>query len=1347
VVLSNSVASLASVNSALVGGFYSFIKGLAPDASWTNSSGDGLMPLTSIVDSMQIGGLWVQQTNIYSNWYLNIQLTEGAHNIYITNKLNIVSSTPRDLLRIGANTLAVGTGLDNTNMIAYATIQGTGSLNVTNPVGAMMVLQGSQTSGSAGITHAAILDMSGLSTFSCVLSNIATATDFNTVTSGTDPLQTGYARPQGCIFFAQTNFITLTETNFPAYVVGFENNNNGSILNISNTLGVVNYLNFDAMLIGGAKINHSAAGAGLYFGSMFAITPASASQFQPAPFSDCYAKFRNIDGVSRQTAWDIGDSSQSIGTTTATYGRVDFNHGSVDALVDTIYLGRGGAPLATTATSTGNLLFGQGTTNLSVIDVNQVELGTMLNLVGPGVGIINVFSNGTLKVNNYIRMINQTLGAAVLTSRANLNVLGGKVAVSGNIINNASPGGGNSVITIGSGGVIDMQPTNSKPAGSITVATFNLGNGTLTNFSTLNVSNLNVTAPNTVFTLNSGQALSPGGLAYANTLTIGATNLIAPTFVTNLDGSILTNSGNGAVALALNSGAVNLDIGTTSDRINVNGALVLNGLNQVYVNPVAGFGAGTYTILTYNTNSAWTDYSGNPSSGLTGSAANLVAAGPITNSSYTVSFDTTTTPGVVTMTIGLSTPTSLTWVGDGSANLWDIVGANNWNNGSGVSKFYQFDSVTFNDSGSSSPAINLVGSVYPSSVIVGATDNYTFSGAGQIAGSASLTKSGTGTLTVLTTNSFIGGTSITAGTVQLGNGTTTQGDLSSGSIAISGTLAVSVPTNQTQNVSNVLSGSGLVKLVGPGKVTLWGANQAFSGNYLVSSGVLLPTTVSNISFGASATTRLIYATNSGTFDINGLAVSNNVIISGTGINGGGALVNNGASQAGANMQVFMAGDATVGGSFRMDLNNFNSTIPGGLSGNGFNLTKVGTNCVSIFNSSTNIFTNNIGNITVSSGVLRVQNGSLLTTNPTKNITVAGGATLELNNLWLRAATTNSLTLQDGSCFYGTGGTGTNIVSTFTNVQANIYSGAVGLNGTVVFDVSTNSVLKVNGIISGGGSLVKGIGSHPASATTSVSTGRGTLFLGASNTFTGDLSIQAGTVVLTNSGSVSTASTITLVAGAGGSLNASGRSDSTLTLGGGQTLRGLGTTIGTLVVPANATISPGSPTGLITNLGSVTLAGTSAMTITKTNINLGSSQLGASGTLTLGGTLNVTYAGSGLTNGDRFVLFSAPTIISNFTNVSLPSGYTWSNSVAKDGAITVLAVGSEPTNAPILSSSLSGSTLTLTWPLAYTSYVLQAQTNNLNIGLSTNWVTVITSSNTLIIPVNSANSSVFYRLKK
>ena len=1348
VILSNSVASMTNFTGPGTGPLFSYIKGLAPDASWTNSF-DGIMPATSMVNSMRIAGLWVTQTNSYNNWWLNNQLLEGAHNLYITNSLNIISSTPRDLLHIASNTVAIGTGFDVTNMIVYVTIQGSGSLNVTNPVGAMMVLQGSQTAGVVSASHTAILDMSGLNTFSCILSNIATATDFNTVSSGSDTNQTGYARPQGCIFYALTNFITLTETNFPALVVGFENNNNGTSFNVSNVLGLVNYLNFDSMLIGGAKINQSAQGAGLYFGSTFVISPNTTAPFQPTPWSDCYAKFRNIDGVGRQSAWDIGDSSQSIGTTTATFGRVDLSRGAVDALVDTIYLGRGGAPTITTATSTGNLFFGQGATNLSLIDVNQLELGTMLNLVGAAVGNVNVFSNGTLKVNNYIRMLNIPAGVSgtpLTTSKATLNIAGGNVQVSGNIINNGPAGGGNSSISISSGGKLDMQPSLAKPAGNITVATLNLGYGTITNFGILNVSNLNVTTPNTAFTLIGGQSLSPGGSAFADALTIGVTNLVAPITVTNTDGSTFVNNGNGVVGLVLNGGALIMDIGTSSDQVNVNGGLTLSGVNYINVNPVAGFSPGTYTILTYNTNSAWIDYNSIPNFGLSGSSANLAAAGPITNSSYTVSFDTTTTPGVITMTIGLSTPTSLTWVGNVSGNLWDIVGATNWNNGAGVSKFYQFDSVTFTDTGLASPAVNLTGIAYPSSVTVNASANYTFSGVGQIAGNTSLAKSGTGTLNVLTTNSYTGGTTISAGTIRLGNGTTAQGDLSSGAVTVAGTLALAVPTNQTQNIFNNLSGAGLVKVEGPGKVLLGGFNQSFSGNYIISGGALSSTAVSNLSLGASASSRLIFATNSGTLDINGLALSNNITISGSGLNGAGALVNNGASQAGANMQVFMAGDAAVGGGFRMDLNNVGST-PGGLTGNGFNLTKVGTNCVSIFNNSTNVFTNNIGNITVSSGVLRIQNGSLLTINPSKTITVAGGATFELNNLWIRAAVTNSASLQNGSCLYGTGGTGTNVVSLFTNVQGNIYAGTISLNGTDVFDVSTNSVLSINGVISGGGSLVKGIGSHPTSATTAVSTGRGTLFLAGANTFTGDLSIQTGTVALTNAGSVASASTITLVAGAGSTLSAIGRSDGTLTIGQGQTLRGIGTTVGALVVPTNATVAPGSVTGLITNIGNVTLAGTAAMTISKTNTTISASQLGASGTLALGGTLNVTLAGSSLTNGDRFVLFSAPTITGNFTNVSLPSGYIWTNSVATDGAITVLSVNSEPTNAPTLVSSVVGNSLTLSWPLTYTSYVLQNQTNSLVVGLGTNWTTVPTINNTITVPINVANGSVFYRLKK
>ena len=1360
VVLSNSVPSMASYTGP-AGGDYSgvpfsfqYIKGLATDPGWTNSY-DGLVPPTSIVDSMTIAGLWVPQTNAYNNWVVGNQFTNGCHNLYITNQLNIVSSTPKDILHIFSNTVAIGTGFDGNGtassgatVLAYATIRGPGSLNVTNPNGCMWVGQGSQGAGVAAGTHAAILDMSGLNTFNCVLNGLYTACDFNTVNSGTDPTLTGYARPQGAIFFALTNNITLLDTNFPALIVGYENNNNGSSFCISNCLGKLNYLNFDQMLVGGPKMSSSVGG--MYFMPVnYYAAPLGANSGVPA-LTDCYAKFRNIDGVSRQTAWILGDDLFSLGTTTSTYGNVNFARGGVDALVDTIYCGRGATPLTntvlnSTGTAVGALTFGSGTTNLSVIDVNQLELGDMLNFTAPCQGSVTVYSNGTLNVNNYIRLINTPPGASSsLASRGFLFVYGGLVNVSGNILNNGSPGGGAAWLYVQYGGTLDMQPNLSKPPGNISCSLLQFAKGTIKNFATLSVSNLVVLPPNTNFALLSGQALSPGGLGYSDVLTIGVTNTVPGATTLQLDGTYVTNNGNGLVGLSLNNSALVMDIGTGSDKINVNGNITLAGVNQIYVNPVAGFGPGTYPILTYNTNTAWLDANGSSNFGLTGNVATqLVAGGPVTNSSYVVTFDASN-PGVINMIVSIATPTALTWVGDGTANAWDVVGANNWNNGGGASKFYQFDSVTFSDSGSASPSVNLTAAVYPTSVTTTANQNYTITGSGQIAGGASLTKGGNGDLNLLTTNTYIGGTAINAGTLRLGNGVSTSGFPGSGAVNIgaSGNLAIDVPLNQIQYLTNALTGAGMMTVEGPGTVFLISTNQTYSGSYKVTNGILSSAYWVSISSNATPTTKLIYATNSGTFDINGLNLANYITISGSGYNGIGALVNNGVAQANATMQVFMAGDAAVGGNFRMDLNGISAT-PSGLTGNGFNLTKVGSNCVSLYNNSTNVFTNNIGNITVSAGVLRVQNGSLLTTNAAKTITVAGGATLEMNNVWVRAAVTNSAILQNGSCIYGTGGTGTNITSGFTNVQGNIYGGNISLNGSDVFDVSPNSILNISGLISGSGSLVKGIGTHSASATTPVSTGTGTLILAGANTFNGSLVVQTGTVVLTNSGSVALATNIALV---GGVLNAAARTDGSLTVAASQTLSGVGMVVGTLVVLTNAIIAPGSPFGTISNVGNAFLAGTANMSINKTNGVLSNSQLGVSGGLQLGGTVNVVFSGSGLTNGDKFQLFSSAVISSNFTTVNLPSGYIWTNNLSVDGSLISGGAVSEPTNLPSLTASSTGGSLTLSWPLAYYSYVLQSQTNTLNVGLSSNWVTVPTVNNTITVPINPANGSVFYRLK-
>lgn len=71
----------------------------------------------------------------------------------------------------------------------------------------------------------------------------------------------------------------------------------------------------------------------------------------------------------------------------------------------------------------------------------------------------------------------------------------------------------------------------------------------------------------------------------------------------------------------------------------------------------------------------------------------------------------------------------------------------------------------------------------------------------------------------------------------------------------------------------------------------------------------------------------------------------------------------------------------------------------------------------------------------------------------------------------------------------------------------------------------------------------------------------------------------------------------------------------------------------------------------------------------------------------------------------------------------------------------------PTTPTNITWSVSGANLSLSWPVGYTGWWLQVQTNSLNVGLGTNWVYVPGSSltNDMVIPVDASQGSVFYRL--
>ena len=115
-----------------------------------------------------------------------------------------------------------------------------------------------------------------------------------------------------------------------------------------------------------------------------------------------------------------------------------------------------------------------------------------------------------------------------------------------------------------------------------------------------------------------------------------------------------------------------------------------------------------------------------------------------------------------------------------------------------------------------------------------------------------------------------------------------------------------------------------------------------------------------------------------------------------------------------------------------------------------------------------------------------------------------------------------------------------------------------------------------------------------------------------------------------------------------------------------------------------------------------------------------------------GTLALSYAGT------------APVKGLAINGVQMPNGIYGSSTppIASTGFIQV--AGSSV--RPVLSSSVSGGSLTFSWPGGAGSFKLQSQTNALTVGISGNWSDYPGGgSNPVSVPVNPGNPTVFFRL--
>ncbi|TIS85188.1 MAG: autotransporter outer membrane beta-barrel domain-containing protein, partial [Mesorhizobium sp.] len=112
------------------------------------------------------------------------------------------------------------------------------------------------------------------------------------------------------------------------------------------------------------------------------------------------------------------------------------------------------------------------------------------------------------------------------------------------------------------------------------------------------------------------------------------------------------------------------------------------------------------------------------------------------------------------------------------------------------------------------------------------TDSYTF--AGTISGSGAVNQLGSGTTILTADNTYAGVTTISAGTLQLGNGGT-SGSIA-GNVTNNGTLIIDRSNGVT--LAGAISGSGSVVQQGAGSTTLAGTN-SYGGGTTISAGTLI----------------------------------------------------------------------------------------------------------------------------------------------------------------------------------------------------------------------------------------------------------------------------------------------------------------------------------------------------------------------------------------------------------------------------------------------------------------------------------------------------------------------------
>jgi autotransporter-associated beta strand protein len=516
--------------------------------------------------------------------------------------------------------------------------------------------------------------------------------------------------------------------------------------------------------------------------------------------------------------------------------------------------------------------------------------------------------------------------------------------------------------------------------------------------------------------------------------TVGAVTVGAGT------GGVVANGNGGTGVLTLGSlafsGAGGLSLNLANDTaggLAVTGAVTTGANNTVTVNTLNLLTLGT----TYNLVSA-SDFSGSDLS-------DYVYGGNTARKLGTFGYS----GGFLNLTVNGDTPK---WTGGDNGNwvVGSTGGNSNWKlvNANTATDYIANDDVLFDDSATGSTSINISGgSVNPNSVIFNnGSLTYSIGGSSIGDGSAptSLVKNGTAKVTLTNTNTYTGLTTINAGTLELGDGTTDGSIAGTASVTNNATLAYNLAGNQA--VAYAISGTGAVTKSGVGTLTM--GSQAYSGGTTVNAGTLKLTSTTGIA-------------NNGTFNL-----------------GGGTLqvdlgAGNNFNYAPA---INLTANSTIGNAAAGSTANLNGQInySGNLNGNGNALNIANTGLARLYMNGT---LTNVSQINVQSGAMGFDINAPANRG-TAPVVVSNGAALWFAGINANPVT-NNLTfnggngINNGGALYYEGGSATPAALTGnitlaggnTGIGTAYAADAITLNGNIT-GVGALTQVKGNAILSG-----------------------------------------------------------------------------------------------------------------------------------------------------------------------------------------------------------------------------------------------------------------------------------------